>query len=75
MNDAEILRDILEYKISNELFYNQNLIYIRNPEARQLFMQMRDDEMRHIIKLQQKIERLQAKPNIISKIFPTKSRY
>lgn len=70
-----MLKDILEYKISNQLFYNDNLIHIVNPEARQLFSQMRDDEMREIEKLQQKIKRLQAKPYVISKIFPTKSRY
>jgi len=71
MKDVEILRDILESKVSNELFYNDALINIRNPEARQLFMEMRDDEMRHIIKLEQKIERLQAK-NIISRLLPMK---
>lgn len=70
-----MLKDILEYKISNQLFYNDNLIHIVNPEVRQLFSQMRDDEMREIEKLQQKIKRLQAKPYLISKIFPTKSRY
>ncbi len=74
MNDTEILRDLLEYKISNQLFYNESIIHMENPEVRQLFMQMRDDEMRYITKLQQKIERLQA-TNIISKIFPIKSRY
>ncbi|MCT4562843.1 MAG: PA2169 family four-helix-bundle protein [Maledivibacter sp.] len=75
MKDVDILKDILEYRISNELFYNQNLIHIRNPRARQLFAQMRDDEMREIIRLQEKIERLQSKPYIISKIFPIKQKY
>lgn len=75
MKEVDMLKDILEYKISNQLFYNDNLIHIVNPEVRQLFSQMRDDEMREIEKLQQKIKRLQAKPYVISKIFPTKSRY
>lgn len=75
MKEVDMLKDILEYKISNQLFYNDNLIHIVNPEVRQLFSQMRDDEMREIEKLQQKIKRLQAKPYLISKLFPTKSRY
>ncbi|WP_432405305.1 hypothetical protein [Wukongibacter sp. M2B1] len=75
MKDIDILKDILQYKISNQLFYNENLIHIRNPEVRQLFSEMRNDEMRGIEKLQQKIQRIQNKPYIISKIFPTKSRF
>ncbi|WP_432661817.1 DUF2383 domain-containing protein [Wukongibacter baidiensis] len=75
MKDTDILKDILQYKISSQLFYNENLIHIRNPEVRQLFSEMRDDEMRGIEKLQQKIQRMQAKPYIIGKIFPTKNRF
>lgn len=75
MKEVDIFKDILEYRISNQIFYNQNLIYIRNPRVRQLFSQMRDDEMRDIIVLQEKIERLQSKPYIVSKIFPTKQRF
>lgn len=69
MKEVDILKDILEYRISNQLFYNENLINIRNPEVRQLYTQLRDEEMRAIVKLQQKIERLEAKPYIVSKIF------
>ncbi|QZY54573.1 PA2169 family four-helix-bundle protein [Crassaminicella profunda] len=74
MKDVDRLKDLLQYRISNELFYNENLIEIKNPEVRQLFSQFRDDEMRAIINLQQKIERLDAKPYIVSKIFPIKPR-
>ena len=71
MKEIDILKDILQYRISNEIFYNENMINIRNPEARQLFTQLRDDEMRDIVKLQEKIERLLANPRIIVKIFPS----
>ncbi len=74
MKEVDILMDILQYRISNQLFYNERLINIRNPEVRQLFSEMREDEMRAIEKLQQKIERLNAKPYIISKIFSIKDR-
>jgi len=75
MKEVDLLKDILQYRISNQTFYNENLIDIRNPEVRQVFTQMRDDEMRAIVKLQQKIERLEASPGIIAKIFPTRPRY
>ncbi|MFZ5989820.1 MAG: hypothetical protein ACOYWZ_22215 [Bacillota bacterium] len=75
MDQVDMLKDLLQYRISNQIFYNENLITIRNPEVRQVFTQLRDDEMRAIVKLQQKIERLQASPGIVSKIFPTKPRY
>lgn len=75
MDQVDILKDLLQHRISNQMYYNENLITIRNPEVRQVFTQLRDDEMRAIVKLQQKIERLQASPGIISKVFPAKPRY
>jgi rubrerythrin len=75
MEVVDILKDILQSRISNQIFYNSNLITIRNPEVRQVLTQLRDSEMRAIVKLQQKIDRLQDVSGIISKIFPTKSKY
>lgn len=75
MKEVDILKDILQSRISNQVYYNENLINIRNPEVRQVYTQLRDDEMRAIVKLQQKIQRLEAPPGIISKIFPTKPSY
>lgn len=70
-----MMRDMLEFRISNEKFYNECMITIRNPEVRKLFTQMRDDEMRSIIELQQKIIRHESTPKIIAKLFTTKGRY
>ena len=59
MKDVDVMKDILQSRISNQLVYNNTIIDLRNPEIRQLYTQMRDDEMRCIAKLQQKIERLE----------------
>ena len=75
MEEIDMMKDLLQYRISNQTFYNENLITIRNPELRQVFTQLRDDEMRGIVNLQQRIERIKASPGIIAKIFPTKPRY
>ncbi|GAB6086009.1 hypothetical protein [Alkaliphilus crotonatoxidans] len=75
MKEVNILKDILQSRITNQKFYNENLIDIRNPEVRALFTQLRDDEMRAIVKLQQKIERLEAPSGIISKVFPPRPKF
>ncbi|MCG8498788.1 MAG: hypothetical protein MJB12_00060 [Firmicutes bacterium] len=75
MKEVDILKDIWQYRISNQFFYNENIITMRNPEVRQLYTQLRDDEMRGIVELEQKIERLETKPHIISRIFSAKPRY
>jgi hypothetical protein len=75
MKEVDGMKDILQSRISNQLFYNTNIIELKNPELRQLFTQMRDDEMRSIVKLQQKIQRSENPEGIISKIFPAKPKF
>ncbi|MFZ5353792.1 MAG: hypothetical protein ACOZCL_13870 [Bacillota bacterium] len=75
MKDLEILKDILDYRIRNQMLYNENLLKVRNPEIRELFAQLRDDETRDIIKLQQKIEKIRVPKSIITKIIPTRPTY
>ncbi len=75
MKDVDILKDILESRISNQELYNHNLLMLKNPELRQMYTQLRDDETRAVVKLQQKIARLEAPTGIISRMFPTKPTY
>ncbi|PRX33586.1 hypothetical protein BX659_103113 [Orenia metallireducens] len=75
MKEADMLKDILQYRINNQIFYNRNIIDIRNPEVRAVLTQLRDDEMRSIVKLQQKIEKLEAPSGIISKVFPSQPNF
>lgn len=75
MEELDILKDILQYRIANQLSYNQNMIVARNPEVRSILTQLRDDEMRDIVMLQQKVERYKGAIGIISKIFPKKPNY
>ncbi|GAE87064.1 hypothetical protein [Acetivibrio straminisolvens] len=74
MEQIDILQDLLQCRIANEVFYNESLIYVKNPEARQVFTQLRDDEMRAIVNLQQRIDRLQSSEGIISKLFPLRPK-
>lgn len=75
MDDVDILKDILQYRVINQISYNENLINVRNPEVRSAFTQLRDDEMRDIVKIQQKIERNKGDVGILAKIIPRKPKY
>ncbi|HWR60291.1 MAG TPA: hypothetical protein VN580_01685 [Clostridia bacterium] len=75
MEDVDILKDILQYKIINQVSYNENLVNVRNPEVRYVFTQLRDDEMRDIIRIQQKIERNKGTSGLIAKIIPNRPKY
>lgn len=75
MREVDMLKDILNYRISSQILYNGYMIKVRNPEIRKMFAELRDDEMRSIVRLQQRIERLESKPKIIAKIFTSKPRY
>jgi hypothetical protein len=75
MEDIDILKDILQYRIINQVSYNENLINVRNPEVRHTFTQLRDDEMRDIVRVQQKIERNKGSSGIVAKIIPKRPKY
>lgn len=75
MKEIDIFKDLLHYKWSNQTQYNEDLLTVRNPEIRQILTQLRDDEMRAVVKLQQRIDRLESTPGILSRIFPTRERY
>jgi len=69
MDNLEFLNDALEDKIRNQIFYNEAAVIIRNPSSRQLFLKLRDEEMRHINILQKEIVEIENKPFAITKIF------
>ncbi|MCT4594289.1 MAG: hypothetical protein N4A57_08485 [Anaeromicrobium sp.] len=72
MKNEHILKDLFGSKKESQRMYNEFMIKSRNPELRKLFLDLRDDEMRYISELQQKIEKFQTKPNILSHIFSTR---
>ncbi|HAN10315.1 MAG TPA: hypothetical protein DCP90_06860 [Clostridiales bacterium] len=72
MRDDDILNDILKDRITNQCYYNECILNNRNPEVRNFFTEARDDETRAIIRLQQKVERIQNNSGTIVKIFSTK---
>ncbi|WP_003545100.1 hypothetical protein [Desulfotomaculum nigrificans] len=68
MDNLELLNDVLEDKIRNQIFYNESAIMVRNPEARQMLLKFRDEEMRHIEILQKEIVAIENKPFIVTQM-------
>ena len=68
MNTIDLLYDILLDKLADQNFYNESMIWTINPSARELFKNLRDQEERHCLVLQQEILAIEAKPFPINKI-------
>ncbi|MFT9497041.1 DUF2383 domain-containing protein [Anaerosolibacter sp.] len=58
MNDINRLNDLLQTEIKNQEQYNRYMVYIQNPEIRQMLAQLRDIKMRQITQLQQEIGKI-----------------
>ncbi|MFZ5644032.1 MAG: hypothetical protein ACOY46_10615 [Bacillota bacterium] len=64
MKSEDILYDLLKDKIMNQKFYNDIMVNMVNPLARDLFKAFRDDEEREVIKIRKQFLTLEAKPMI-----------
>lgn len=68
MDSLVLLSDVLEDKIHNQTYYNDSAIKVRNPEARQMLLKFRDEEMKHIEILQKEIVSIENKPFIVTQM-------
>ena len=71
MRLIDIYKDVMYFRKASQEFYNECMLTLRNPEARQLFSSLRDDESRAVAMLQQKIDTMESSPGIIAKIIPS----
>lgn len=64
MNTVDLLQDLLQNEMMLQTMYNKHMIEITNPEARQLFTQLRDTKLQNLAQLQQEIKNImkQGKP-------------
>lgn len=58
MNNVNRLNDLLNTEIAAQMKYNEYMIYIQNPEIRQMLTQLRDGKMQNITQLQQEIKKM-----------------
>ena len=56
MNTMDFLHDSLQDEMMLQTMYNKYMMEISNPEARQLYTQLRDTKMQNISQLQQEIK-------------------
>lgn len=74
MNEVDLLRELQEYRMMLQKWYNDVLLNVLNPEAKALFTRLRDDETRAVMDIQQKLLRMETPNKIIHKIFPSRAR-
>lgn len=70
MDALNYLYQVLEEKINNQAFYNEQSVKVTNPVARELFTRLRDEEMVHVEVIQKEILSIEAKPFPVNKIIP-----
>ncbi len=58
MNNIDLLQDALQDEMMLQTMYNKHMIEITNPEARQLFTQLRDTKLQNLSQLQQEIKNM-----------------
>lgn len=56
MDNLDFLHDSLQDEMMLQSMYNKYMMDISNPEARQLFTQLRDEKMKNISQLQLEIK-------------------
>lgn len=56
MNTVDLLQDVLQDEMILQTLYNKHMIETTNPEARQLFTQLRDTKLQNLSQLQEEIK-------------------
>ncbi len=70
MNKLDLLYDVLADKMWSQTFYNEQMLMMVNPVARELFRRLRDEEAQHVLALRTEIIALESNPFPVNKILP-----
>lgn len=60
MEPLDIYKDLLHSEMAMQSFLNNEMLKMHNPDARQTFSRIRDDDTIHVILLQQIIETMEG---------------
>lgn len=72
LDTLDLMQDLVKEMTKLQTFYNDQMILITNPDIRGLLTKLRDEVMKAISMLQQRIEAMESKPTEINKIFSTR---
>lgn len=73
MKSMDILYDLLLDKINSQEFYNDMMVRMVNPLARDLFKTIRDEEERDVIIVRKSFLAAESKPMILKAFFPAQT--
>ena len=62
MNILNYLYDLLDDTMGNQFLYNEAAVRVSNPAARDLFLRLRDEEMKNLSQAQREIISIESKP-------------
>jgi len=65
LKTIDLLYDLMLDKISSQLFYNEIMVGMVNPAARDFFKTLRDEEDRHLQEIRRQFLALESTPMIL----------
>jgi len=69
LKPKEIFYEILQDKTRGQIFYNEMMVRMANPMARELFKTFRDGEERDLINIRRRFLALEAKPMLLKSFY------
>ncbi|MCL5057952.1 MAG: hypothetical protein M1130_08140 [Actinobacteria bacterium] len=74
MESREIFYDLLLYKIESQVFYNNVMVRMVNPMARDLLKTFRDEDERDVVSIRKLLLSLESRPMIFKTILRGKEK-
>jgi len=62
LKTMDLLYDLLMDKINSQVFYNDIMVHMVNPVAREIFKTFRDDEEKHLQEIRRQFLALESAP-------------
>ncbi|MCL6610622.1 MAG: hypothetical protein K6T66_03660 [Peptococcaceae bacterium] len=72
MQTRDLLYDLLQDKIRGQIFYNELMIRMVNPLARDLFRTFRDEDERQALAVLKQFLAVESKPAILKAFLPAR---
>jgi hypothetical protein len=73
MNSTDIFYDLLLCKTQSQVFYNDIMVRMVNPMARDLFRTFRDEDEKEVLKIRKIFLNLEARPSIFKSFIRRKA--
>lgn len=73
MKSIDIFYDLMQYKLESQIFYNDIMVRMVNPLARDLFKTFRDEDEREVVRIRRFFLSLESRPVIFKSFIGKKT--